>query len=217
MEKTKTQLFKKHWLQVSVGAIIGFASAYFGIHIIESVLNPQDFKLSIELILAGGVAMLCALMGTIMIIGLALPKKHGVKFLNFEDTDELAEQEKILWGSSFVMLAIGIALFLLILSGPDGYFHPATGFSAMSIAFIFSVITSVREWPHYDEMMRKLTIDSTYLTASILFTIIWFWCSAAWIGWVAMPTPIILLALFIGIYLISTFIIAGKMGLTKTR
>ncbi len=216
-EKIQSEKRKKYWMQTGFGAVFGFIGALFGLKIIDSALNPQDFKLSIELILAGSVANIYACIGAFMLIGLLLPKKHGVKLLNVEDEEELAEQGKILWGSSFAMVAIGIAMFLLLLSGPDGYFHPAIGFSAMSIAFIFSVAVSIKEWPHYDEMMRKLTIDSTYLTASILFTIIWFWCSAAWIGWIAMPNPIILLALFMGIYLLSVFIIAGKMGLTETR
>ncbi len=215
--KIQNEKRKKYWTQVGFGAVFGFIGAFFGLKIISSVLNPQDLKLSIELIIAGGVAIIYTIIGVFMLIGLLLPKKHGVKLLNVEDEEELAEQEKILWGSSFGMVAMGIAMFLLLLSGPDGYFNPAIGFSTMSIVFIFSVVVSIKEWPHYDEMMRKLTIDSTYLTASILFTIIWFWCSAAWIGWIAMPNPIILLALFMGIYLLSVFIIAGKMGLTETR
>ncbi len=215
--KIQNEKRKKYWTQVGFGAVIGFIFGYGGLKILLNILDPQNLEFSIDLILAGGVAIMYFIIGVFMLISLSLPKKHGVKLLNVEDSEELDELKKISWGSGFAMLAIGIAMLLLILSGPDGYFHPAIGFSAMSIAFIFAVAVSIKEWPHYDEMMRKVTIDSTYLTASILFTIIWFWCSAAWIGWIAMPNPIILLALFMGIYLLSVFIISGKMGLTETR
>lgn len=216
-EKTEAQKRKKYWTQVGIGAVFGFFGAFFGLEIIDSTIDPDGLKLSIELILAGCVAIIYLIIGLMIGLSLMLPKKYATKMLNVEDEEELADQKRILLGSSISMGCIGAAMFILILSGTDGYFAPIIGFSAMSIAFILAIIIAVRDWPYYDEMMRKTTIDSTYLCAAILFTIVWFWCSAAWLGWIEMPSPLILLALFNGIYLLSVFIISGRMGLMEIR
>lgn len=150
-------------------------------------------------------------------IGLIKPRKIGAVMLNVQDEEEIEDEKQNLWTASVILMAIGASQILLLMSLNNDYITPVIGFAAMSATYIISLIISFKQWENYDELVKKITFDSSYLCLSIIGTILWFWCSAAWLNWVAGPTPLSLLSMINGIYLLSIFIVATRLGLTETR
>lgn len=163
----------------------------------------------------GAIAFAYIISGFITIIGLLLPNKWGAKITMVGSEEDLAHYRPILWGSSICIMAIGIGLFILLFSGSDGYFSPIIGLSAVTIAYILSFIITYRQWPYYDEILRKAVFDASYICLIIIFTILWFWCAAAWTGWVSAPSPLGLLALVNITYIISLSWTYNRLGLFK--
>jgi len=215
-EKTQAEKRKKLWKQIIGGFIFGFTITLALNFLFEDMWDSFS-ELSSDVLLLNFIGWIYTLMGMVCGLGLILPKKIGVQMLNIEDEEELDEQRRILTGSSIVLLAIGISLCLLALSGDSGIISPEIAFSAIIISTLASLFITLKDWKHYDELLRQMSLEATYLSFSMTAIILWFWCSAAWIDWMSLPSPLIIISLISGLYIISVFIICGRRGLLTIR
>ncbi len=211
-EKIQGDKRKTIWKQIIYGAIFGFTITSAFNFFFGDRLDSLP-ALSGDAILLNFIGFIYALMGVVCGLGLILPKKMAVQMLNIEDEEELDEQRRILTGSSVIMLAIGISLCLLALSGDSAIISPEIAFSAIIISTLAAIFITVKDWKHYDELLRQMSLEATYLSFSITAMILWIWCSAAWIGWMSLPSPLIIISLISGFYIISIFIICARKGL----
>lgn len=163
------------------------------------------------------ISVIYFVIGLLVFIGIILPRKIGAVMLNVQDEEEIEDEKQNLWISSVILMAIGASQILLLMSLNNDFITPVIGFAAMTATYIISLIISFKQWDHYDELVKKVTFDSSYLCLSIISTILWFWCSAAWLNWVTGPTALSLLSMISGIYLLSMLIVATRLGLTETR
>lgn len=212
----KTSKRKKMLIQSIIGFVCGILS-----YVAARYLVIGNFDIAIDLSTDAFVFMAISVMyfmiGLSVFIGVMLPRKIGAVMLNVQDEEEIEDEKQNLWISSVILMAIGASQILLLMSLNNDYITPVIGFAAMTATYIISLIISFKQWDHYDELVKKVTFDSSYLCLSIICTILWFWCSAAWLNWMTGPTPLSLLSMISGIYLLSLFIVATRLGLTETR
>jgi hypothetical protein len=201
---------RKLIFQLISGGIFGGVAAFlgFGIMDIENMANDQ--------LIVGGVGLIYVLMGLIVGLGLIAPTL-GSKVLNVEDADEIREQRRILTGSTVCMIALGAALLALPMAGPGGTISPLTSFCGLAAALFVLTTITIRDWKYYDEMTMQLSRDAGNIAFCSIGTLLLIWSSAAWLGLAAAPTPLGLVALVSGGFLLSIFIASGRRGLLMPR
>lgn len=201
---------RKLVVQLVSGALVGGVVGYFGM----SQLDPKAMKF--DQILTSGVGIIYLLTGGIVGLGLLSPKL-GSKFLNVEDADEISEQRRVLTGSTISMVAFGLALIALANAGFEGAISPTLGFAAVVLALFVSAVITIRDWKHYDEMMRGLSRDAGNIAFCIIGTVLLIWAGAAGVGLTAAPSPLMLVSLICGGLLLAVFAAAGRAGLMMPR
>ncbi len=203
--KTRKLLF-----QFVLGGIVGFIVGYLGINL------PAIDNSNADQIIVSGIGLVYLLIGLIGSIGLIAPKL-GAIFLNVEDADEIREQHRILQGSAICMIALGVALMVLPMAGPDGSLSPLVGFGGLTAALLVLTIISIRDWKYYDEMLMQLSRDAGNIGFCGIGGTLLIWAAAAWSGLVTGPTPLELVASISGGFLLSIFIASARKGLLKPR
>jgi hypothetical protein len=205
MNKTRKLIF-----QLLSGALVGGLAGYFGL----GVVGAED--MAPDQIIASGVGLVYLLMGVIVGLGLIAPKL-GSGILNVEDADEIREQRRILTGSTICMAALGAALMALPMAGPGGSISPLAGFGGLLVALALLIGISIRDWKYYDEMLLELSKDAGNLAFSGIGGVLLIWAAAAWVGLAAGPTPLGLVALVSGGFLLAIFIASARKGLLRPR
>jgi hypothetical protein len=205
MNKTRKLIF-----QLVSGGIVGFVAAYFGFAIVGAE------KMGSDQIIVSGIGLIYLMLGLIVGIGLLAPSL-GSGILNVEDADEIREQRRILTGSSICMIALGSAFIALPFSGPGGAVAPIWGFGGLLAALAIFTAISVRDWKYYDEMLLELSKDAGNLAFCGISSIILIWAAAAWAGLAAAPSPLGLIALVSGGFLLAIFVASARRGLLRPR
>lgn len=201
--------YRKLLIQLGVGAVFGAAMG-FGLSAmmlpqLESVGGAGAFALA-------SVGMLYAVMGLFIGFGLVFPAL-GAKMLNVVDRDDLADQRAILTGSAVCCTALGLALLMLALSGPQGHISGVLAAGALASALILSVVVSVLQWKLYDELMRGISMEASAFMAAILFPAVSLWAVLAHLGRTGPIDPLGLIALLAGSMLLGSIMAAGRRGL----
>jgi hypothetical protein len=205
MNKTRKLIF-----QLISGGIVGGLASYFGLGVLDAD------EMSPDQIIVGGVGLIYSLMGLIVGFGLMAPKL-GSNILNVEDADEIREQRRILTGSMICMVAFGGALIGLALAGPGETISPMTGFGGLLAALALLIVISIRDWKYYDEMLWDVSRDAGNLAFCGIGGVLLLWASAAWLGLATAPTPLTLVALVSGGFLLSIFVASARKGLLRPR
>jgi hypothetical protein len=203
--KTRKLLF-----QIVGGAIFGFLASYLGIGLIDTE------TMAAEQIIVIGVGLCYLMMGLIVGFGLIAPKL-APSILNVEDAEEIREQCRILTGSTLCMVAIGAALMVLPLARPGGAVAPQIGLGAMLAALALLILISIRDWKHYDEMLLQLSRDAGNIAFSGVGGALLIWSVAAWSGLVAGPSPLGIVAVVMGGFLLAIFVASARKGLLNPR
>jgi hypothetical protein len=201
MNKTRKMLF-----QLGSGAVVGGLAGYFGLGLLDHQAMAADQ------VIVSGIGLIYLLLGVIVGFGLIAPQL-GSNILNVEDADEIREQRRILTGSAICMLALGAALMALPLAGPGGTLSPAAGLVGLLAALVLLIIVSIRDWKYYDEMLLQLSRDAGNLAFCGIGGVLLIWASAAWLGLAAAPTPLGLVALVMGGFLLAIFAASARKGL----
>jgi hypothetical protein len=205
MNKTRKMIF-----QLMSGGIFGGLAGYFGLGLLDAE------NMAIDQVIVSGVGLVYLLMGLIMCFGLIAPKL-GSSILNVEDADEIREQRRVLTGSTICMIALGAALMALPMAGPGGPISPSVGFGGLLASLALLTIISIRDWKFYDEMLLQLSRDAGNLAFSGIGGVLLIWASAAWLGLVVGPTPLGMVALISGGFLLAIFVASARKGLLKPR
>jgi hypothetical protein len=205
MSKTRKLIF-----QMLFGGIVGFCAGYFGL----SLLDFED--MAVDQVILSGVGFVYLLMGVIVGFGLIAPNL-GSNVLNVEDADEIRDQRRILTGSAICMTALGAALMALPFAGPGRTISPLAGLGGVLAAIALLIIVSIRDWKYYDELMRELSKEAGNIAFSGIGGVLMIWGAAAWVGLMSAPTPLGLIALVAGGFLLAIFIASGRKGLLMPR
>jgi hypothetical protein len=205
MNKTRKMLF-----QLVSGGIVGGLAGYFGLGLLDAD------AMSADQLIVSGIGLIYLLMGVIVGFGLIAPKL-GSSILNVEDADEINEQRRILTGSTICMVALGAALMILPMAGPGGSITPLVGIGGLLAALALLIIVSIRDWKFYDEMLRELSRDAGNLAFCGIGTVLLIWAAAAWLGLAVAPTPLGLVGLIMGGFLLAIFVASARKGLMRPR
>lgn len=208
--EVKMQKGRKLVFQFIVGGLIGGLAGYFGLGLLDAENMAGD-----QLVVSG-VGLIYLLMGLICGFGLMAPKL-GSSILNVEDADEIRDQSRMLSGSAICMIALGAALMVLPMAGSDGPISPLVAIGGLIAALALLIAVSIRDWKYYDEMMLQLSREAGNIAFSGVGSVTLIWASAAWLGLVTTPTPLGLVALISGGFLIAIFVASARKGLLRPR
>ncbi|WP_395618867.1 hypothetical protein [Sphingorhabdus sp.] len=210
VSEVKMQQGRKLAFQLVVGALIGGLSSYFGL----GLLGAEN--VTVDQLAVGGVGLIYLLIGVICGFGLIAPKL-GASILNVEDADEIRDQSRILSGSAICMIALGAALMALTMAGPHGPISGPAAMGGLLAALALLIAVSIRDWNYYDEMMLQLSRDAGNIAFSGVGSVTLVWGSASWLGLVTAPTPLALVALTSGGFLMAIFVASARKGLMQPR
>ena len=208
--ETKMQKGRKLIFQLAFGGLLGGLAGYFGIGILDAETMAADQ------VIVSGIGLVYLLMGLIVGFGLIAPKL-GSTILNVEDADEIKDQRRILTGSAISMTALGAATMVLPLSGQDSAISPYTAFAGLLAALLVMAVITIRDWKYYDEMMKQLSREAGNIAFCGIGGVLLVWASAAWLGFMSAPTPLALIAIISGGFLLSIFLASARRGLLTPR
>jgi hypothetical protein len=208
--EVKMQQGRKLAFQLVVGGLIGGLVSYFGLGLL-SAKNMAGDQLAV-----GAVGLIYLLMGVICGFGLMAPKL-GASILNVEDADEIGDQSRILSGSAICMIVLGAALMVITMARPDGPISRPAAMGGLLAALALLIVVSIRDWKYYDEMLLQLSRDAGNIAFSGVGSVTLIWGSASWLGLVTAPTPLALVALTSGGFLIAIFVASARKGLLRPR
>jgi hypothetical protein len=201
---------RKLIFQLALGGLIGGLAGYFGLGVLDTETMAADQ------VIVSGVGLIYLLMGLVVGFGLAAPKL-GSNILNVEDAEEIRDQRRILTGSSICMVVLGVALIVLPMAGPGSRMSPLGGLGSLLAALTILTAISIRDWKYYDEMMLQLSRDAGNLAFGGIGGALLIWSSAAWVGLASAPTPLGLVAMISGGYLLAIFVASARRGLLRPR
>jgi uncharacterized membrane protein len=212
-KEVKMQKTRKLTFQLAFGVLMGGLAGYsFG-----GFLGGQTpTTINVDQVIVGGIGAVYLMMGLIIGFGLAFPKL-GSKMLNVEDAEEIGDQKHILTGSSTCMVVLGVALVILPMAKPDGAITPLVGFGGLLAALAILVVISIRDWKHYDELILQLSRDAGNFAFCGTAFVLLIWASAAWAGLASAPTPLALVAIISGGFLLAAFLAGARLGLMRPR
>ena len=208
--ETKMQKGRKLIFQLAFGGLLGGLAGYFGIGILDAETMAADQ------VIVSGIGLVYLLMGLIVGFGLIAPKL-GSTILNVEDADEIKDQRRILTGSAISMTALGAATMVLPLSGQDSAISAYTAFAGLLAALLVMAVINIRDWKYYDEMMKQLSREAGNIAFCGIGGVLLVWASAAWLGIMSAPTPLALIAIISGGFLLSIFLASARRGLLTPR
>ncbi len=208
--EVKMQQGRKLIFQLVVGGLIGGLASYFGLGLLDAE------NMAADQLIVGGVGLIYLLIGLICSLGLMAPKL-GASILNVEDADEIRDQSRILSGSAICMIALGAALIVLTVAGSDGPISRPAAMGGLLAALALLIAVSIRDWKYYDEMILQLSRDAGNIAFSGIGSVTLIWGSASWLGLVAAPAPLALVALISGGFLIAIFVASARKGLLRPR
>jgi hypothetical protein len=205
MQKSRKLIF-----QLAGGGLMGGLAGYFG----ASFMDMQ--AMAADQVIVSAIGLVYLLIGLIVGFGLIAPKL-GSHVLNVEDAEEIREQSRILTGSVICMVGLGAALVALSASGPNGSVPPLIGFGGLLASLLLLIVITIRDWKYYDEMMRELSRDAGNLAFGGIGGAILIWSSAASLNLVNTPSPLSLVAIISGGFLLSVFVASARKGMLQPR
>lgn len=204
------------WRKMALQALAGALAGAGGMFALMWLLEGEALDWRPSQIILVGIGMIYLLMGLFVGLGIAVPARVGQRLLNVADAEEIVEERANLGGSALSCIAIGAILALLAYSTVEGANTPvtaATAFWIMLILLVAGTLVSIAMWRRFDELWRQLTIDASALAGNILLALCVIWGGGAAAGLVAGPHPLDLVSAAFGIFLLATFIVAGRRGM----
>jgi len=201
--------YRKLTVQLVVGGLVGASLSLGTAVVFEQQASAANGIWGFVLFIVGA---MIAVMGVFVGFGLVFPAL-GAKLLNVADRDDLADQRAILTGSAISCIALGAALMLVALSGPEGPVPGGVAIVALACSMVLMIVITIAQWRYYDEMMRNVSLEASAWMAALLFPAIMLWATAVHIGQAAAIDPLALIGLLAVTMLLATFIATGRRGL----
>lgn len=201
--------FRKLILPVGVGGLGGFLGA-------TAFLRLTDFDgvagLSVSQEIAGLVGLLYVFISASVLFGVFMPNA-GARILNVEGADELREQRKQLTLSGAGCAALGTALVVLALTGPELPLQQTAG-AVIAIGLVLAgTLATVAMKRHTDELQASLSRDAVVTAFYLMFYIGGCWAVLAHAELVRSPLPLDWLTMFACTILIGAFWQVGRRGM----
>lgn len=206
-EKTALRLVAGGLFGALIGPGLAHMVMYFDLPIGGVTLSPGGVVLA-------AVGGLYALMGLFVWVGVAWPAL-GALILNVADEEDLRERRGMLHGSALTCLALGIAMIVLPFSGPG---KPITATAAFAVLVLALLLVGVVSWvaikrKHYDELWSNLTAQASAITLMMLASLMVVWGAMAYLDLAAPLDPLLAVAAPPGLFLLASFIAAGRKGM----
>lgn len=217
MEMTIGNTAPPKWRKHVIGLLLGMASGLLGamamMWLIDSGTLNEPSRSQVAAALVGLVYCLTA---AAVAFGLVSPSL-GARFLNVEDAEELREQRRMLAFSAISMIAMGVILFLLAVSGPGGIVEPLVAVSATLSLLCLVTVLSLAQWHLMDELLREVSSAGGNVSYYLVALIGGGWAVLAHLGYVVPPAPLDWITMFAGLALVGTFAAAAKRGMLTPR
>lgn len=201
--------FRKLILPVGVGGLGGFLGA-------TAFLRLTDFDdvsgLSVSEEIAGLVGLLYVFISLSVLFGVFMPNV-GARILNVEDADELREQKKQLTLSGVGCAALGAALVVLALTGPELPLQQTVGASIAIGLVLVGTLATIAMKRHTDELQASLSRDAVVMAFYLMFYIGGCWAVLAHAELARSPLPLDWLTMFACTILIGAFWQVGRRGM----
>jgi len=205
----------KFALRLAAGALFGALVGPGLAHLVMYFDLPVGgFSLTPGGVVLAAVGGLYVLMGLFVLIG-ALWPSLGTLILNVADEEDLRERQAMLRASALVSLGLGAALALLPFAGKDGPVAPQAALAALAGALVLGMVHSwlATKRRHYDELWSHLSIEAAVIALIMLSVLMLIWGVMAYLGMAGPFDPLLAVAAPPGLYLLSSFIAAGRKGL----
>ena len=209
MERIETDTTKrgssklgKTLLAAGLGAVSGFIVTYFVLGMTDDGGALSGLGTSREVALL--VALVYGLTAAAVLFGLASPKV-GAKFLNVEDAEELREQRAMLGWNGVTMLCWTGVLVVLALGGTGLPIPPVAAIVLVVLLIAVSIVATILQWRHTDELMRDLSRESAGMAFYMLMLFGGGWAALGHLGlstgpafldWWTMAAAVILVAVY---------------------
>jgi hypothetical protein len=217
MEMTMDKTAPPKWRKHVIGLLLGMASGLLGAMAMMWLIDSGTLgELGRSQVAAAMVGLIYCLTAAAVAFGLVSPSM-GSRFLNVEDAEELLEQRRMLAFSAVSMIAMGVILFLLAVSGPGGIVEPLVAVSATVSLLCLVTVLSLAQWHLMDELLREVSSAGGNVSYYLVALIGGGWAVLAHLGYVVPPAPLDWITMFAGLALVGTFVAAGRRGMLTAR
>ncbi|WP_372706873.1 hypothetical protein [Brevundimonas sp.] len=210
MSVTKPANLRKTMLSSGIGFIAGVGGV-MGFYALGGDVEWNGGRAA-----AGGVGLVYLMTGLFALLGAAVPGL-GARLLNVSDIEELLEQRALLMGSALWFIAFGVMLLCLAGAGPGGFVPDALAIAAVAVAFVSTVVVTLRQWRLYDELLRQLSWESSAFATTLILPVLILWGGAVQLGYVGSIDPVAVIALASAAILAGAVIATGRRGLLAQR
>lgn len=166
------------------------------------------------------VAILVGLIYVVIAVGIGVglvSPAFGSRFLNVEDAEELREQRQTLTASAGGMLALGLSLAVLAMSGPGSMFSAETGLIAVIVLVVAATALTMRSAKFADELMRAVSRETGNAGYYLITLIVGGWAALAHLEITPAPAMLDILSMMWVLGLLAAFIVTGKRGMLNPR
>lgn len=213
MDKTPAPKWRKHAVGLALGMLSGFAGALAMDRLVDSGALGEFDGSRFAAAIVGLIFFLTAIA---VAVGLLNPR-IGAQYLNVENAEELRDQRRMLAFSAVSMVAWGLMLFVLAVSGAGGIVSPTTALATVVVLLAAAIALGLAQWRLMDELLRSVSSEGGNLAFYLTMLFGGGWAVLAHLGFAQGPAPLDWMTLFSGMALVATFVAAGRRGLLAPR
>lgn len=127
--------------------------------------------------------------------------------------EDMRERGRLFLYSFLWIAACGLLLIGLSLAGPVGLLSPAAALGGALVSIAVLTGLGVATWRLSDELTRALSHETGNMAFYLILVLGGGWATLAHLGFVAAPTPLGWLTMFIVLMFVASFIVLGRRKL----
>lgn len=213
MDKSSAPKWRRHAVGLALGMLCGAAGALAMDRLVDSgAVGEFDGSLFAAAMMGLIYFVTAAAVG----IGLLSPR-FGAQFLNVENAEELRDQRRMLSFNAVSMIAWGIMLFVLAVSGINGVVPPALALACVAVLLAGAIALVLAQWRLMDELLRSVSSEAGNIAFYLTMLFGGGWATLAHLGFAQGPAPLDWMTLFSGAGFVGAFAAAGRRGLLAPR
>ncbi|HEY6815637.1 MAG TPA: hypothetical protein VI168_08875 [Croceibacterium sp.] len=139
--------------------------------------------------------------------------RSGWTLLEPEQIELLRERARLNVLSATAIAALGLALIVLSLAGPESVLPPAAALAGALVLLAAATVPSVAAWRLMDELDRTLTYETGNLSFYLVLLLGGGWATLAHLGFIPAAAPLDWLTMLAVISFPATYIAAGRRRL----
>lgn len=127
--------------------------------------------------------------------------------------EDMRERGRLFFYSFLWIAACGLLLIGLSLAGPLGLLSPAAALAGTLVSIALLAGLGIATWRLSDELTRALSRETGNMAFHLILVLGGGWATLAHLGFVAAPTPLGWLTMFIVLMFVASFIVLGRRKL----